>query len=98
MNFCAATLILKIEENMQHLQYIWFIISRQVKVQIECKIKKICAVYEEGAVTDQKWYVKFLLLFTFWPNNSYCRALVCTGRCLSAPVASTHEKPIGGDS
>ena len=39
-----------------------FNISRKVKVQLKCK-KKICAVYGEGAVTDQtcqKWFVKFL--------------------------------------
>ena len=38
-----------------------FIISRKVKTQLKCK-KKICAVYGEGAVTDQmcqKWFVKF---------------------------------------
>ena len=35
--------------------------------------KTICAVYGEGAVTDQmcqKWLQSFLVLLTFWPNNS----------------------------
>ena len=35
--------------------------------------KKICAVYEEGAVIDrmcQIWFAKFLILLMFWPNNS----------------------------
>ena len=34
---------------------------------------KICAVYGEGAMTDQtcqKWFAKFLVLLTFGPNNS----------------------------
>ena len=60
MNFFVVILILKMEENMQHFQHIMFIISRKVKMQL-CK-KKICAVYGEGAVTDQpcqKWFVKF---------------------------------------
>ena len=38
-----------------------FIISRKIKKQLKC-IKKICAVYGEGAMTDwmcQKWFVKF---------------------------------------
>ena len=38
-----------------------FIISRKVKMQLKHK-KKICAVYEEDAVTDamcQKWFAKF---------------------------------------
>ena len=33
------------------------------KTQVKCKIKKICAVYGEGAVIDQareKWFAKFL--------------------------------------
>ena len=40
-----------------------FIISRKVKTQLKMQKKKICAVYGEGAVTDQtcqKWFVKFL--------------------------------------
>ena len=50
------------EENKQHIWRIMFITSRKVKTQLKCK-KEICAVYEEGAVTDQtcqKWFVKFL--------------------------------------
>ena len=44
------------EENKQHFGILCFI-SGKVKTQ-----KKICAVYGEGAVTDQtcqKWFVKF---------------------------------------
>ena len=62
MNFCAAILILKMVENMQHFWHIMFFISRKVKIQLKHK-KKICAVYGEGAVTDQtcqKWFAKFL--------------------------------------
>ena len=41
-----------------------FIISRKVRTQLKCKKKKekICAVYGDGAATDQtcqKWFVKF---------------------------------------
>ena len=35
--------------------------------------KKICAVYGEGAVTDQmyqKWFAKFLGTIDTWPNIS----------------------------
>ena len=72
VNFCAAILILKMEEDMQHFGILCFIISRKVKMQLKCT-KKICAVYGEGAVTDrmcQKWFVKFLVLLTLWPNDS----------------------------
>ena len=44
-------------ENMQHFSVLCFIISRKVKMQ-----ENICAVYGEGAVTDQtceKWFAKF---------------------------------------
>ena len=57
MNFRAAFLILKMEI-CNIFSILCFIISRKVK----CK-NKICAVYREGAVTDQtfqKWFVKFL--------------------------------------
>ena len=61
MNFCVATLILKMEENMQHFQHIMLIIFKKGKNTTETQ-KKICAVYGEGPVTDrmcQKWFVKF---------------------------------------
>ena len=47
----------------------------------------ICAVYGEGAVTDrtcQKWFAKFL------GTILCCGAALCIGRCLAAPLASTH--------
>ena len=62
MNLCEAILTLKMEENKQHFGRSCFIISRKVKMQLKCK-KTVCAVYEEGAVTDrmcQKWFAKFL--------------------------------------
>ena len=61
MNFCAAILILKMEENMQHFCHIMLYYFRKGKNTTEMQ-KKICAVYREGTVTDwtcQKWSVKF---------------------------------------
>ena len=55
MHFCVAILILKMEENI--LGMLCFIISRKVKMQL--KHKKICTMYGEGGVTDQKWFAKF---------------------------------------
>ena len=55
MDFCAAILLLKMEENTQHFRSI---ISRKATEMQNT----ICAVYE-GAVTDrmcQKWPTKFL--------------------------------------
>ena len=40
----------------------------------------------------------FLVLLTFWPNNFLLWAVSCIGRCLAAPLASTHYKPIAADS
>ena len=61
MNFCAAILILKMEENM-HFQCILLYYFKKGKNATETQ-KRICAVYGEGAVTDrtcQKWFAKFL--------------------------------------
>ena len=65
MNFCVAILILKMEA--KHFLHIMLIISRKVKT-IEMH-KKICAVYGEGAVSDQtcrKWFGKFMLEISHW--------------------------------
>ena len=61
VTFCAAILILQIKKINNVFGVLCFITSRKVKTT-EMQ-KKICAVYGEGAVTDQicqKWFVKFL--------------------------------------
>ena len=58
VNFRVGILILKMEEKSNIFSILCFIISRKVKMQLKCK-KNICAVYGEGAVTDQKWFAKF---------------------------------------
>ena len=60
------------EEDTQHFQHIVLYYFKKGKNATEMQ-KKICAVYGEGAVIDrtcQKWFAKFLVLLTFWPNNS----------------------------
>ena len=62
VNFCIAILILKMEENTQHFQHIMLYHFKKGKDTTEMQ-KKICAMYGEGAVTDQmcqKWFAKFL--------------------------------------
>ena len=62
MNFSAAILILKMEENT-HFQHPMLYYFKKGKTQLKCKKKKkICVVYGEGAVTGrmcQKWFAKF---------------------------------------
>ena len=51
------------EENMQYIQCIMLYYFKKGKKAPEMQKKKICAVYGEGAVTDQmcqKWFEKFL--------------------------------------
>ena len=59
-------------------------------------------LYEKGAVTDrmcQKWIVKFLgTTDIFGQVILCCGAVLHIGRCLAAPLASPHYKPIAGDS
>ena len=70
MKFCAAILILKVEENtrFRHVMLYYF---KKGKNATETQ-KKICAVYGEGAVTERvkSGLRSFLVLLTFWPNNS----------------------------
>ena len=50
VNFCAAILILKMEENTQHFWCIMLYYFKKGKNATEMQ-KKICAVYGDGAVT-----------------------------------------------
>ena len=52
VNFCEAILILKMKENMQHFWHIMLYYFKKGKNATETHTKKICAAYEEGAVTD----------------------------------------------
>ena len=61
-NFCAAILMLKMEEDMQHFWHIMPYYFKRGKNTTGMQ-KKICAVYGEDAVTDQtwqNWFAKFL--------------------------------------
>ena len=63
VNFCAAILLLKMEDNTQHFWHIMLYYFKKGKNATET-LKKMCAVCGEGAVTDQmcqKWFVKFLV-------------------------------------
>ena len=62
VNFGVAILILKMEDNMQHIWHIMLYYFKKGKNATEIPQKKVCAVYGEGAVTDwtcQKRFVKF---------------------------------------
>ena len=63
VNFCAAILTLKMEENTQHFWHINVYYFKKGKNATETQ-KKICAGYTEDAVmtdqTCQKWFAKFL--------------------------------------
>ena len=90
VNFCVAISILKIEEDTQHFQRIMLSYFKKRKNATESQ-KKVCAVYGQDAVTDQmcqKWFAKFLGVFC--QIILCCGAVLCIGRCLAAPVASTH--------
>ena len=52
MSFCAAILTWKTEEDMQHFQCIMLYYFKVGKDTTKMQ-RKICAVYGEGAVTDQ---------------------------------------------
>ena len=59
------------EENMQHFQHIMLYYFKKSENTTEMQ-KKICAVYGEGAVTDERvksGLQSFLVLPKFWLNN-----------------------------
>ena len=59
------------EEKNQHFQHIMLYYFKKGKNATEMK-EKICAVYEEGVMTDwmcQKWFVKFGA-GGFWLDNA----------------------------
>ena len=61
----------------------------------------ICVVCGEDAVTDQtcqSGLQHFLVLLTFWPNNPLLWGCPVHSRFLAAPLASTHQKLIVGES
>ena len=64
MNFCVGILILKMKENKKHFWHIMlYFFKKGSTPQLKHTQKRICAVYGEGAVSDQtcqKWFVKFL--------------------------------------
>ena len=62
MNFCAAILLLKMEENAQNLGGIVLYYLKKGRNATETHTEKTCAVYGQSAVTDrmhQKWCAKF---------------------------------------
>ena len=92
MNFCAAILILKVEEDMQHFWHIVLHYFKKGKNATEMQ-EKICALYGEGAVTDQmcqKGFAKFP-----GPADTLARS-VCAVGCLvhwkvcGSTLASAH--------
>ena len=52
VDLCAAILILKMEEDIQHFWCIMLYYFKKGKNANEMQNKEICAVYGEGAVTD----------------------------------------------
>ena len=61
MNFCVAILIGKMEEKKQHFGHTMLYYFKKGKNATKTH-QKDCAVYGEGAVTDQtceKWFAKF---------------------------------------
>ena len=66
VNFCAAILILKMED-MQHL---CFIVLKKVKMQRNAK-KDLCTACRRCCVTEHvKSDLRSFLVLIFWPNNS----------------------------
>ena len=103
VNLCAATLILKMEENTQILSISCFIISRKLKTQLKLKKKKkdLCHVWRRRCDWLNVSKVVCKISWYYWHFGQIifcCGAVLGIGRCLAEPLASTHQKPIAGNS
>ena len=105
VNFCAAILILKMEEDMQHFQLLMLYFKRGKNTTEMQKKKRFVQCMQQvlwliECVKSGLW--SFLVLLTSWPNNSLLWGCLMHGplciRCLAAALASTHWKPIAEDS
>ena len=52
--------------------------------------KRICTVYGEGAERVKSGLRRFLLLLTFWPDDSLVWGCLMHWKMLSSTLASTH--------
>ena len=94
LNFCAAILILNMEENTQHFWHIVLYYFKKGKTATEVQ-EKICAMYGEVlwlielAKSDlQTFGICWLSFWYCWHFGQIivcCGAVLCTGRCLAAP-------------
>ena len=91
------------EEDMWHFQCFMTYYFKKGKNATEMQKKKMCAMYEEGAMTD--WSVKsglqsFLVLLTFWSNNYFLWGCIRHWKIFSStpghypPEASQHTENI----
>ena len=87
------------EENIQHFQCIMFYNLKKVKCNwntqnkiVQC-MEKVLWLNVSKEVCEVSWY--------YWHLSQIilcCGAVLSIWRCLAAPLASTHGKPIAGDS
>ena len=99
MNFCTAILILKMEENVQHFWLIMLYYFKKDKTQLKCKkrfvqcMKNVLWLIEYG----QRGLPSFLVLLTFWPNNSLLWGCITHWKMFSStpglyPLEANSEK------
>ena len=96
MNFCAAILILKMEENMQHLVY-YALLNFKKGNTTEMQKKDLCSVWRRCCDWSNVSKVVCKVSWYYWYCGQIilcCVAVLCIGRCWAAPLASTHKKPI----
>ena len=75
----------------QHIMFYYF---KKGKNTTETKMEKVLWLIDMSKVVcEVSWYY-----WHFGQITLCCGAVLCTGRCLAAPLASTHQKPIAGDS
>ena len=70
MNFCVAALMLKMEENTQYFRPIMHYSFKKGKNATEMQKTKCVQCVEKVIERVRSGLRSFLVLLTFWPNNS----------------------------
>ena len=88
------------EENTQHFWHIILYYFKKSKNATERKKRFVLCMEKVLWLIERvkSGLQSFLVLLTFWPNNSLLWAVLCIGRYLAASLASTYWKAIVGDS
>ena len=88
-------------KNMQHFQNIMLYYFKKGKNATETQKRDLCGVWRRCCDWPNMSKVVCTVSWYYWHFGQIilcCGIILCSGRCLVAPLPSTHWKPIVGDN